>query len=90
MMETPDGHNRLELVKFHAPTGGGGDTQAPANAPGIRHLAFAIDDLDATLTRLRAHGAELVGEVERYKDIYRLCYIRGPAGVIVELAEKLG
>jgi catechol 2,3-dioxygenase-like lactoylglutathione lyase family enzyme len=90
MMATPDGHARLELVKFNAPSGPQGDRQAPANAPGIRHLTFAVDDLDATLDGLRTHGAELVGEVERYKDIYRLCYIRGPEGIIVELAEELG
>src|SRR3954453_455806 len=77
MMETPDGHSRLELVKFHAPPGPDGDAQAPANPPGIRHLAFAVDDIDAALAGLRAHGAELVGEVERYRDIYRLCYVRG-------------
>ena len=89
MMETPDGHGRLELVKFHAPSGPGGDRHAPANTPGIRHLAFRVDDIDAALARLRAHGAELVGEVERYKDIYRLCYVRGPEGIIVELAEQV-
>jgi catechol 2,3-dioxygenase-like lactoylglutathione lyase family enzyme len=90
MMETPDGHSRLELVKFHAPSGGSGEPYAPANALGIRHLTFAVDDLDAALAGLRAHGAELVGEVERYKDVYRLCYIRGPAGIIIELAEEIG
>lgn len=89
MMVTPDGHSKLELVKFHAPQGPEGDAQAPANAPGIRHLTFAVDDLDTTLAGLRTHGAELVGEVERYEDIYRLCYIRGPEGIIIELAEKL-
>lgn len=90
MMETPDGHSRVELVKFQAPTSPGGDPSAPANAPGIRHLTFAVDDLDAVLAGLRAHGAELVGEVERYENVYRLCYIRGPAGIIIELAEKIG
>jgi len=90
MMETPDGHGKLELVKFHSPPVPDGDAQAPANAPGIRHLTFAIDDIDAALAGLWAHGAELVGEVERYRDIYRLCYIRGPEGIIIELAEKLG
>ena len=90
MMETPDGHARVELVKFHAPSGPSGDRNAPANAPGIRHLTFAVDDLDAVLARLRAHGAELVGEVEDYEDIYRLCYIRGPEGIIIELAERIG
>jgi catechol 2,3-dioxygenase-like lactoylglutathione lyase family enzyme len=90
MLETPDGHGRVELAKFHAPSGPAGDRQAPANAPGIRHLTFAVDDIDAAVAGLRAHGAELVGEMERYKDIYRLCYIRGPEGIIVELAEKIG
>jgi catechol 2,3-dioxygenase-like lactoylglutathione lyase family enzyme len=90
MMETPDGHGRLELTRFHAPSGGCGDRHAPANAPGIRHVAFAVDDIDAVVGRLRARGAELVGEVERYEDRYRLCYVRGPEGIIVELAERIG
>jgi catechol 2,3-dioxygenase-like lactoylglutathione lyase family enzyme len=90
MLQTPDGHGRVELAKFHSPQTDGGEGRAPANAPGIRHILFAVDDLDASLTRLRARGAELVGEVERYGDRYRLCYVRGPAGVIVELAEHLG
>jgi catechol 2,3-dioxygenase-like lactoylglutathione lyase family enzyme len=90
MMETPDGHGRLELTRFHAPSGKGGDQHAPANTPGLRHLAFAVDDIDAVVARLRARGAELVGEVERYQDRYRLCYVRGPEGIIVELAEQLG
>ena len=90
MMETPDGHGRLELVKFHAPSGPGGDRHAPANTPGLRHLAFAVDDIDAVLASLRVRGAELVGEVENYEDIYRLCYVRGPEGIIVELAERIG
>ena len=90
MMETPDGHGRVELAKFHAPSGVDGDRHAPANTPGIRHVAFAVDDMDAVVARLRARGAELVGEVERYEDIYRLCYVRGPEGIIVELAERIG
>jgi catechol 2,3-dioxygenase-like lactoylglutathione lyase family enzyme len=90
MMETPDGHGRLELAKFHAPSGPGGDRHAPANTPGIRHVTFAVDDIDAVVASLRAHGAELVGEVERYNDSYRLCYVRGPEGIIVELAERIG
>jgi catechol 2,3-dioxygenase-like lactoylglutathione lyase family enzyme len=90
MVETPDGQGRLELIKFHAPSGRGGDRHAPANTPGIRHLAFAVGDIDAVVTRLRARGAELVGEVENYEDIYRLCYVRGPEGIIVELAERIG
>ena len=90
MMETPDGNGRLELIKFHAPSGPSGDRHAPANTPGIRHLAIAVDDIDAVLGRLLAHGAELVGEVEQYEGVYRLCYIRGPEGIIVELAERIG
>jgi catechol 2,3-dioxygenase-like lactoylglutathione lyase family enzyme len=90
MMETPDGHGRVELASFRTPSSPAGDPSAPANALGIRHLTFAVDDIDAALAGLRAHGGELVGEVERYKDIYRLCYVRGPAGIIVELAEKIG
>ncbi len=90
MMETPDGHGRLELVKFHAPAGAGGDSSAPANAPGIRHLTFGVDGIDAAVATVRAHGGEIVGEVETYEDIYRLCYVRGPEGIIVELAEQIG
>jgi catechol 2,3-dioxygenase-like lactoylglutathione lyase family enzyme len=89
MMETPDGHGRLELTKFHAPPGPGGDRHAPANSPGIRHLAFAVDDIDAIVAGLRARGAELIGEVQRYKDSYLLCYVRGPQGIIVELAQQI-
>ena len=90
MMRTPDGHGRLELVKFHEPSTQSGNRDAPANTPGIRHVAFAIEDIDAVVAGLRARGAELVGELERYEDSYRLCYVRGPAGVIVALAEQLG
>jgi predicted enzyme related to lactoylglutathione lyase len=90
MMETPDGHGRLELTKFPAPSGAGGDPHAPANTPGIRHLTFAVDDTDAVVASVRAHGGELVGGVENYEDIYRLCYIRGTEGIIVELAERMG
>jgi catechol 2,3-dioxygenase-like lactoylglutathione lyase family enzyme len=90
MVETPDGHGRLELTKFHSPPGPGGDRHAPANTPGLRHITFAVDDVDAVVAGLRARGAELVGEVERYEDSYRLCYVRGPEGIIVELAEQIG
>jgi catechol 2,3-dioxygenase-like lactoylglutathione lyase family enzyme len=89
MMETPDGHSRLELIKFHSPPAEG-DTDAPANTRGIRHLTFAVDDINAVVARLQARGAELVGEVENYQDVYLLCYIRGPEGIIIELAERLG
>lgn len=90
MMQTPDGHGRVELAKFHSPSGEGVEGQAPANAPGIRHISFAVDDIDAVVERLRARGTELVGELERYEDRYRLCYVRGPEGIIVELAERIG
>src|SRR6266545_7417914 len=90
MMEAPDGHGRLELVKFHALSGPGGDWHAPANTPGLRHLAFVVDDIDAVVASVRARGGELVGEVENCEDIYRLCYVRGPEGIIVELAEQIG
>jgi catechol 2,3-dioxygenase-like lactoylglutathione lyase family enzyme len=90
MVQTPDGHGRLELVKFHSPSGPGGDPHASSNTPGLRHVTFAVDDIDATVARLQARGAELVGGVESYGNSYRLCYIRGPEGIIVELAEKIG
>jgi catechol 2,3-dioxygenase-like lactoylglutathione lyase family enzyme len=90
MLQTPDGHGRLELVKFHSPSAQGDDRDAPANAPGIRHVTFAVEDIDAVVAGLRARGAELVGELERYEDSYRLCYVRGPEGIIIELAEQIG
>jgi predicted enzyme related to lactoylglutathione lyase len=90
MLESPDGHGLLELSKFHAPSGRGGDRHAPANTPGIRHVTFAVDDIDAAVASVRARGGELVGEVENYQDRYRVCYIRGPEGIIVELAEQIG
>jgi catechol 2,3-dioxygenase-like lactoylglutathione lyase family enzyme len=89
IMQTPDGNGRLELTKFHSPSSPAGDGQAPANTPGIRHILFAVDDIDAVVARLRARGAELVGDVVRYENVYRLCYIRGPEGIIIELAERL-
>lgn len=89
MLGTPDGHGRIELAQFHAPTPDGGDQQAPANALGIRHVTFAVEGIDDLVARLRARGAELVGELGRYRDSYRLCYVRGPDGIIVELAEQM-
>jgi catechol 2,3-dioxygenase-like lactoylglutathione lyase family enzyme len=90
MMRTPDGHGRLELTKFHTPTAVSAEPEnAPPNTLGLRSVMFAVDDVDATVARLRAHGAELVGEVAQYQDSYRLCYVRGPAGIIVALAEQL-
>jgi catechol 2,3-dioxygenase-like lactoylglutathione lyase family enzyme len=90
MLQTPDGHSRVELTEFLTPSTNGGDQRAPANASGIRHVAFAVEDVDGILARLQARGAELVGELGRYEDRYRLCYVRGPAGIIVELAERIG
>lgn len=89
-MRTPDGHSQLELVKFNSPETPPGDPKAPANTPGMRHLCFAVDDLEAVLAKLKAQGGELVGQVVAYGNSYKLCYIRGPEGIIVELAEKIG
>jgi len=89
MLQTPDGNARLELTKFHSPSNQGDNRRAPANTPGIRHIAFAVKDIDAAVAGLRARGAELVGELERYGG-YRLCYVRGPEGIIIELAERIG
>jgi catechol 2,3-dioxygenase-like lactoylglutathione lyase family enzyme len=89
-MKTPDGHGQLELIEFLAPTSPGGDRHAPANAPGLRHITFAVDDIHAAVARLQARGTELVGELVNYEDSYWLCYVRGPDGIIVELAEKIG
>ncbi|MDH6589025.1 catechol 2,3-dioxygenase-like lactoylglutathione lyase family enzyme [Streptomyces sp. SAI-133] len=91
MLRTPDGHGRVELAKFHTPKAvGGAPRDAPTNTLGIRRIMFAVDDLDDTVARLRAHGAELVGEIVRYENVYRLCYVRGPEGIVVGLAEQLG
>jgi catechol 2,3-dioxygenase-like lactoylglutathione lyase family enzyme len=90
-MRTPDGHGRVELTTFHAPAAVKAEPKnAPVNTLGIRRIMFAVDDLDDVLARLRTHGAELVGEVAQYEDMYRLCFIRGPEGIIVGLAEQLG
>jgi catechol 2,3-dioxygenase-like lactoylglutathione lyase family enzyme len=90
MMRSRDGHGRIELDKFHTPPAiGAGPRNAPVNTLGIRRIMFAVDDLDEVLARLRAHGAELVGEVVRYEDAHRLCYVRGPEGIMVALAEQL-
>ena len=90
MLRTPDGHSRVELVQFHTPPSPGGDPQAPANVLGLRHLTFAVDDVDDVVARLQTHGAALVGEVVQYEDAYRLAYIRGPEGIIVGLGQQLG
>ena len=91
MMRTPDGHGRVELTKFHTPAAVRTEPKsAPANALGIRRIMFAVDNVKDVLARLRPHGAELVGEVAQYEDMYRLCFIRGPEGIIIGLAEQLG
>jgi catechol 2,3-dioxygenase-like lactoylglutathione lyase family enzyme len=89
MLETPDGHGRLELSKFHSPSAAGDEVPAP-NTPGIRHVTFEVDDVDAAVATVQARGGELVGEVVDYEGIYRVCYVRGPEGIIVELAERIG
>jgi catechol 2,3-dioxygenase-like lactoylglutathione lyase family enzyme len=91
LMRTPDGHGRIELDKFHTPEAIRiGPENTPVNALGIRRIMFTVDDIDDIVARLRTRGAELVGEVLQYEDTYRLCYVRGPEGIIVGLAEQLG
>jgi len=90
MMRTPDGHSRLELSRFVRPAVIADHSKAPVNALGYLRVMFAVDDIDATLDRLRTRGAELVGEVVDYKGVYRLCYIRGPGGLLIGLAQELG
>jgi catechol 2,3-dioxygenase-like lactoylglutathione lyase family enzyme len=91
MLRTPDGHGRVELSRFHTPTAVRAEPEdSPANALGIRRIMFAVDDVDEVVDRLRGHGAELVGEIAQYEDSYRLCFLRGPEGIIVGLAEELG
>ena len=90
MMRTPDGHGGIELTKFHTPPAVRAEPEnAPVNALGIRRIMFSVDDVDDVVARLRRHGGELVGEIAQYEDVYRLCFLRGPAGVIVGLAERL-
>ena len=91
MMRAPDGHGGVELARFHTPPAVRAEPQdAPANALGIRRIMFAVEDVDEVVARLRGHGAELVGEIAQYEDVYRLCFIRGPEGIIIGLAEQLG
>jgi catechol 2,3-dioxygenase-like lactoylglutathione lyase family enzyme len=89
ILRTPDGNAKVELATYRSPSFEGDDGPQPANAPGIRHILFVVDDVEASLAGLRAHGGELVGELVNYEDSYWLCYVRGPAGVIVELAQKI-
>ena len=90
MMRTPDGHGRLELSRFLAPPVAADHRRAPVNALGYLRVMFAVDDVDDTVSRLRQRGAELVGEVVQYQDAYRLCYLRGPEGILIGLAQELG
>jgi catechol 2,3-dioxygenase-like lactoylglutathione lyase family enzyme len=90
MMRTPDGHGRVELSRFHTPPAVRAEPEnAPPNALGIRRIMFAVDDIDDVVARLRNHGAELIDEIAQYEDIYRLCFVRGPEGIIIGLAERL-
>ena len=89
MLVTPDGHSRLELSRFLTPPAVADHRNAPVNALGYLRVMFAVDDIDETLTRLRKHGAQLVGDVVQYEDAYRLCYIRGPEGILIGLAQEL-
>jgi catechol 2,3-dioxygenase-like lactoylglutathione lyase family enzyme len=90
MMRTPDGHGGIELARFHTPPAVRAELEsAPANALGIRRIMFSVDDLDDVVARLRRHGGELVGEIAQYEDFYRLCFMRGPEGIILGLAERL-
>ena len=90
MMRAPDGHGRVELTRFHTPPAVRLEPEsAPANALGIRRIMFAVDDIDDVVARLRGHGAELVGEMAQYEDVHRLCFLRGPEGIIIGLAEQL-
>ncbi|WP_211360311.1 VOC family protein [Actinocorallia herbida] len=90
MMRTPDGHSRLELAKYHNPAAiSSGPHNPPHNTLGMHRVMFAVDDIEDVVARLRTHGAELVGELARFENSYRLCYVRGPEGIIVALAEQL-
>jgi catechol 2,3-dioxygenase-like lactoylglutathione lyase family enzyme len=90
MMRTPDGNGRVELAKFHTPPAVRVEPESPpANALGMRRIMFAVEDIDDVVERLRGHGAELLGEIAQYEDMYRLCFMRGPEGIIVGLAEEL-
>jgi catechol 2,3-dioxygenase-like lactoylglutathione lyase family enzyme len=91
MMRTPDGHGKLELTRYHAPAAvGAGPQDPPPNTLGLHRVMFAVDDIHDTVARLRVHGAELLGEVAQFESIFLLCYLRGPAGIIVALAEQIG
>jgi predicted enzyme related to lactoylglutathione lyase len=90
MLRTPDGHSRLELSKFQTPAATASEPNAPVNRLGMGRIMFAVDDIDDVLARLQSRGGELIGEVTQYEDMYRLCYLRGPEGIIIALAQELG
>jgi catechol 2,3-dioxygenase-like lactoylglutathione lyase family enzyme len=91
MLRTPDGHGRVELSRFHTPPAIKAEPEnPPANTLGMRRIMFLVDDVDDAVDRLRGHGGELVGEIMQYEDIYRLCFVRGPEGILVGLSEELG
>lgn len=88
MLRTPDGDANIELVKFHTPSDENGIRRSLANTLGIRHISFAVEDIEALVTKLKRKGAELIGEIQNYDNAYKLCYVRGPEGIILELAEE--
>lgn len=89
MLRTPDGGTNIELSQFHSPTDAGVIQQPAANTLGIRHIAFVVDDIEAAVAQLKQHGAEPFSAIQRYEDSYKLCYVRGPEGIIIELAEQI-
>ncbi len=89
MLRTPDGEANIELVKFHTPSDENGIQRPLANTLGIRHIAFAVEDIEALVAKVKKNGAELIGEIQNYENAYKLCYVRGPEGIILELAEKI-
>jgi catechol 2,3-dioxygenase-like lactoylglutathione lyase family enzyme len=90
LVRTPDGNGKLELIKYHSPSDDDGAHPSAANRLGIRHVSFVVDDLDTVIEGLRSKGLNTVGEVQDYEETFRLCYVRGPEGIIVELAEQIG
>lgn len=89
MLRTPDGETKLELSKFHSPTDENGIQRSLANTLGIRHITFAVEDIEAIVAKLKKNGAELFSEIQNYENAYKLCYVRGPEGIILELAEQI-
>jgi catechol 2,3-dioxygenase-like lactoylglutathione lyase family enzyme len=90
LLRMPDGHGKVELTKFHTPPSvRPAPENAPSNTLGLRRIMFAVEDIDDVVARLRGHGAELVGEIVNYQDVYRLCYLRGPEGIVIALAEEM-